>query len=96
MVYLLEAQVASVYNRQTKQLLRFSYQEECQQFGNHEEGCVSYLLFTSCEQMRKVNMVFAQVVIPIGVHSRKVPVLGLHMNINILYHLLLRTPLNYY
>jgi hypothetical protein len=39
-------------------------------------------------------MVFAQVVVMVGVNSRVVPVEGLHMNINILYQLLLWMQLN--
>jgi hypothetical protein len=39
-------------------------------------------------------MVFAQVVVTVGVDSRTVPVQGLHMNINILYQLLLWKKLN--
>jgi hypothetical protein len=39
-------------------------------------------------------MVFAQVMVALGVNSRTVPVQGLHMNINILYQLLLWMQLN--
>jgi hypothetical protein len=39
-------------------------------------------------------MVFAQVVVTVDVHSRTVPVQGLHMNINILCQLLLWMQLN--
>jgi hypothetical protein len=39
-------------------------------------------------------MVFAQVVVAVCVNSRTVPVQGLHMNINILYQLLLWMQLN--
>jgi hypothetical protein len=47
------------------------------------------IFFTSCQQMRNPNRVCAQVVITVAVNSRTVPVQGLHMNINILYQLLL-------
>jgi hypothetical protein len=40
-------------------------------------------------------MVFAPVVVTIGVNSRTVAVEGLHMNINILYQLLLWMQLNH-
>jgi hypothetical protein len=41
-------------------------------------------------------MVFAQVVMVVGVNSRTVPVQGLHMNINIPYQLLLWMKLKKY
>jgi hypothetical protein len=44
--------------------------------------------------MRNPIMAFAQVVMTVGVNSRTVPVQGLHMNINILYQLLLWMQLN--
>jgi hypothetical protein len=50
--------------------------------------------FTCCQRMRTPSMVFAQVVMTFGVNSRTVPVQGLHMNINILYQLLLWMQLN--
>jgi hypothetical protein len=42
------------------------------------------------------NMVFAHVVVRIGLNSRTEPVQGLHMGINILYQLLLCMQLNQY
>ena len=50
--------------------------------------------FTSCQQMRNPSIVFAQAVMTVGVNSRTLPVQGLHMNINILYQLLLWMQLN--
>jgi hypothetical protein len=46
--------------------------------------------------MRNASMVFVQVVVTVGVNSRRVPVQGLHMNIKILHQLLLWMQLNQY
>jgi hypothetical protein len=47
------------------------------------------VFFHKLLQMRYPRMVFAQVMVTVGVNSRTVPVQGLHMIINILYQLLL-------
>jgi hypothetical protein len=44
--------------------------------------------------MRNPNMIFAQVVMTVGVNSRTVPVQELYININILYPLLVWMNLN--
>jgi hypothetical protein len=44
--------------------------------------------------MRNPSLVFAPVVVMVAVNARAVPVQGLHMNINILYQLLLGMQLN--
>jgi hypothetical protein len=46
------------------------------------------------DKLSTSEMVFAQVVATFGVNSRTVPVQVLHMNINILYQLLLWLQLN--
>jgi hypothetical protein len=95
-VYLLEANIPSVIQKNASYIIVwFSHKEKCQQFESHEDSCLAYL-FHKLSKNDKPQHGFVQVIMTVGVNSRAVPVQGLHMNINILYHLLLWTQSNQY
>jgi len=54
------------------------------------------IFFSQVVQNDKASMYFAQVMMTFGVNSRAMPAQELHMNINILYQLLLQTQSSYY